>query len=153
MGTLARTASTTCRDEPDGWEATWFDQGDLDFTPTTIRGIKVGYQICTELLFSDRSREIGGAGAHLVAAPRATSGHPRWLLATQMAAVMSGSFVASANRRSYESDTFSGSSWLVSPESEVLAQTTAKTPYVTVSINPEDSVSAKRTYPRNVYIE
>lgn len=61
-------------DEPDGWEATWFQQGDLNFSPLDVHNIRVGFQICTELLFSDTSREIGKAGAHLIAAPRATSG-------------------------------------------------------------------------------
>jgi N-carbamoylputrescine amidase len=70
-----------------------------------------------------------------------------------MAGVMAGSFVASANRRSYDSDTFSGGSWLISPEAEVLAGTTADEPYVTVDIDPSDAESAKHSYPRNVYIE
>src|SRR5206468_682418 len=54
------------------------------------------------LLQSDAqpAREIGREGAHLIAAPRATSGHRRWPMAACMAAVMSGCFVAI--RRSYE---------------------------------------------------
>jgi N-carbamoylputrescine amidase len=51
-------------DQPDGWEATWFAQGDRDFAPLAVGPVSVGFQLCTELLF-----------------------------------VMSGCFVASANRR------------------------------------------------------
>lgn len=137
-------------DEADGWEATWFDRGDLEFSPVTVATLSVGFQICTELLFSDVSRDIGRAGAHLIAAPRATSGHRRWLPAAQMAAVMAGSFVASCNRRSYDSETFSGDSWLISPEGEVLAQTSVNAPFVTVNIDPADAEAAKRSYPRNI---
>lgn len=140
-------------DEPDGWEATWFHQGDLEFSPIKVKAIEVGFQICTELLFSDVSREIGRAGAHLIAAPRATSGHRRWSLAARMAAVMAGSFIASANRRSYDSNTFAGGSWLISPEAEVLAETTADEPYITVEIDPSDAEMAKHSYPRNIYME
>lgn len=116
-----------------------------------MNALKVGFQICTELLVSDVSRDIGCAGAHLIAAPRATSGHRRWLPAAQMAAVMAGSFVASCNRRSHYSETFSGGSWPISPEGEVLAQTRGDEPFVTVDINLADAELAKRSYPRNIY--
>lgn len=77
--------------------------------------LKVGFQLCTELLFSDAAHEIGRGGAQLLAAPRATGGHARWPTAASLAAVMSGCYVASANRRSYESAAFAGRSWVVSP--------------------------------------
>jgi N-carbamoylputrescine amidase len=137
-------------DEPDGWEATWFAQGDRDFTPIATPALTVGFQLCTELLFSQHSREIGRKGAHLIAAPRATSGHRRWPMAACMAAVMSGCFVASANRRSYDSEAFAGRSWLVSPEGEILGETSADMPFLTVDIDLDEAVRAKSTYPRNL---
>ena len=139
-------------DEPDGWEATWFHWGDTDFSPIEVNGLKIGFQICTELLFSDTSREIGQAGAHLLAAPRATSGHRRWVMAACMAAVMAGSFVASTNRRSYDRDDFPGTSWLVSPEGKILAETTAEAPVKTVEVNFVEAEAAKNTYPRSIYM-
>ena len=137
-------------DEPDGWEATWFDQGDLDFTPTDIGVAKVGFQLCTELLFSDRSREIGQRGGTLIAAPRATSDHRRWPAAARMAAVMSGCFVASANRRSVSVGSWPGRSWVVSPEGEFLAATSKSRPIIGVDIDLADSDVAKTTYPRKI---
>ncbi|MEW6265369.1 MAG: carbon-nitrogen hydrolase family protein [Thermodesulfobacteriota bacterium] len=137
-------------DEPDGWEATWFARGDRHFAPLVAGPLTVGFQICTELLFTEPAREIGRAGAHLIAAPRATGGHRRWSMAAGMAAIMSGCFVASPNRRSHESEAFAGRGWLVSPEGEILGETSADTPFLTVEIDLEEAVRAKSTYPRNL---
>jgi N-carbamoylputrescine amidase len=139
-------------DEPDGREATWFARGDRSFTPLKMGELKVGFQLCTELLFTGPAHEIGRAGAHLIAAPRATGGHRRWPMAACLAAVMSGCFVASPNRRSYESEAFAGCSWLVSPEGEILAETSLDSPFRTVEIDLEDAVRAKQTYPRNLTV-
>ena len=139
-------------DEPDGREATWFARGDRHFTPVRIGELTVGFQICTELLFTEASHEIGRAGAHLIAAPRATGAHRRWPIAASLAAIMSGCFVASANRRSKDSEAFAGSSLVVSPEGEVLSETDPGSPYITVEIDLEDAKRAKRIYPRNLTI-
>ncbi len=137
-------------DEPDGWEATWFDFGDLDFTPSELGGIRVGVQLCTELLLSERSREIGAAGGQLIAAPRATGAHPRWQLAARMAAIMSGCFVATANRRSLDGATWPGGSWIVSPDGEVLAETSAERPIASADVELAEADRAKLSYPRNL---
>ncbi len=137
-------------DEPDGWEATWFDRGDLDFSPLTIADLTIGFQLCTELLFTQPAQDIGRAGAQLIAAPRATGGHRRWPMATCMAAVMSGCFVASANRRSYDTEAFPGGSWIVSPEGDMLGETRFDQPFVTVDIDLADADRAKHSYPRNL---
>jgi N-carbamoylputrescine amidase len=139
-------------DEPDAREADWFARGDRHFAPTAIGPVNVGFQLCTELLFSNAAHEIGRGGADLLAAPRATGGHRRWLLAASLAAVMSGCFVASANRRSYESDAFAGRSWVVSPEGEILAETSAAEPIVAVEVDLADAVRAKQSYPRNLVV-
>jgi N-carbamoylputrescine amidase len=139
-------------DEPDGWEATWFAPGDREFAPIKVGQLTVGFQLCTELLFTEPAREIGRGGAELIAAPRATNGHRRWVMAACMAAVMSGCFVASANRRSYENAAFAGCSWLVSPEGEVLGETSADMPFLTVEIDLEEATRAKSTYPRNLAV-
>jgi N-carbamoylputrescine amidase len=71
-------------------------------------------------------------------------------MAACMAAVMSGCFVASTNRRSLDSAAFAGRSWLVSPEGEMLCETSADTPYRTVEIDLDEATQAKDTYPRNL---
>ena len=75
-------------DEPDGWEASWFDRGDRAFPPESAGSVKVGFQLCTELLFSQAAWEIGQQGGQLIAAPRATGGHRRWPMAACQAAIM-----------------------------------------------------------------
>lgn len=137
-------------DAPDGWEATWFARGTLDPAPLVCNGVRVGFQVCTEMLFTDLAWRIGRAGADLIAAPRATSGHRRWRLAAALMGIVSGCFVASANRRSYETDDFAGHSWIVSPEGDILAETTPDAPVATISIDLADVTLAKRTYPRNL---
>ena len=137
-------------EEPDGREATWFARGDRHFTPLTIGELTVGVQLCTELLFTEASQEIGRAGAHLIAAPRATGGHRRWPIAASLAAIMSGCFVASANRRSADNKAFAGRSSVVSPEGEVLCETDLASLYVTVEIDLKDAMRAKRTFPREI---
>jgi len=137
-------------DAPDGWEATWFDRGSLDPSPLSFRDLRVGFQLCTEMLFTELSWKIGRAGAHLIAAPRATGGHRRWRAAASLMAIVSGCFVASANRRSYDRDDFVGQSWVVSPEGEVLTETRAEAPIATVDIDVREATSAKQTYPCNL---
>ena len=92
------------------------------------------------------------SGASRCSARIETSGHRRWPMAACMAAVMSGCFVASANRRSYDSAAFAGRSWLVSPEGEILGETSADMPFLTVEIDLEEATRAKSTYPRNLTV-
>ena len=137
-------------DEPDGREATWFHRGELDPMPLVLDDVRVGFQLCTEMLFTDFAWQMGRAGAQVLVAPRATGGHRRWRTAASLLAIVSGCFVASANRRSYGHNAFSGQSWLVSPEGEVLAETTVDRPFATVEVDLRDAEAAKQTYPRNL---
>jgi len=139
-------------DEPDGWEASWFERGDREFSPQAAGPVRVGFQLCTELLFSHAAWEIGHGGGQLIAAPRATGGHRRWSMAACLAAIMAGCFVASTNRRSYESDAFAGRSWLVSPEGEILVETSADSPFQTAEVDFSAVDQARLTYPRNLII-
>jgi N-carbamoylputrescine amidase len=139
-------------DEPDGWEASWFDRGDREFPAESAGPLRVGFQLCTELLFSHAAWEIGQNGGQLIAAPRATGGHRRWPMAACLAAIMAGCFVASTNRRSYDNDAFAGRSWLVSPEGEILLETSADSPFLTAEIDLTAVDRARQTYPRNLVI-
>ena len=105
-----------------------------------------------ELLFTQAAWEIGHRGGQLIAAPRATGGHQRWPMAACLAAIMAGCFVASTNRRSYDNDAFAGRSWLVSPEGEILLETSAASPFLTADIDLTAADRAKQTYPRNIPI-
>jgi N-carbamoylputrescine amidase len=83
----------------------------------------------------------------LIAVPRATGGHGRWEVATRMAAISGGAFVATANRRGGD---LAGGSWIVGPDGEELARTEAGTPIVTIEIDLAEADAAKLTYPRTV---
>jgi N-carbamoylputrescine amidase len=137
-------------DVPRAREAIWFDQGDSDFSPAACGPLRVGFQLCSEIMFPEHAREIGWADAHLIAQPRATGGARRWRAACEMSAIASGCYVVSANRRSYSRDWFPGDGWLLSPEAELLGETTAAQPFVSVEIDIGAAESAKATYPRDL---
>ena len=73
-------------------------------------------------------------------------------MAACLAAIMAGCFVASANRRSYDSDAFAGRSWLVSPEGEILLETSAESPFLTTEIDLTAVDRARQTYPRTLVV-
>lgn len=138
-------------DAPDGRETIWFDQGDRNFSPVCVGDVRIGFQLCSEIVYAEHAREIGLTGAHLIAQPRATGGNRRWPIASSMSAVTSGCFVASANRRSFDRDWFQGGSWVLSPDAELLAETTKDSPFATAAIDPRQAELAKSTYPRDMH--
>ena len=64
-----------------------------------------------------------------------------------MVAIVSGAFVLSSNCVGGD---FSGHRWVISPEGEVIAETSRDEPFVTVSINLKEAELAKQTYPRYI---
>lgn len=138
-------------DAPDGRETLWFDRDKHNFAPVSVDGMKVGFQLCSEMMYPEHAREIGLAGGHLIAQPRATSGNRRWPIAASMSAVASGCFVVSANRRSFQRDWFPGGGWIISPEAEVLAQTSSDQPFATATIDLSQADAAKASYPRDMH--
>jgi len=142
--------------EEPGWhEATWFSPGPRKFLSIeSANGCRVGFQICTELMFPEWARAYGKQGVHLIAAPRASMAAPRWQVALQMAAIAAGAYAATSNRcapvERAGSAQFGGQAMVVDPEGEVLATTTTRTPFVTVELDLDLAHRAKSTYPRNV---
>ena len=137
-------------DVPIARETLWFSQGDRKFAPVTNDTLRVGFQLCSEIMFPEHAREIGIAGAHLISHPRAGGVGRRWRAACELSAVISGCYLASANRRSYDRDLFSGASWLFSPEAALLAETSVARPFVTTEIDLTVAERAKETYPRDM---
>ena len=68
-----------------GWEETWFDRGSQ--YPEAVRDGEFCFSemVCTELMVSTAARGLGQSGVQVIAAPRATGGHPRWEVASRMA--------------------------------------------------------------------
>ena len=132
-------------------ETLWFSRGDRDFIPVAADAISVGFQLCSEMMFTQCAQKMGLSGAHLVIQPRASGSARRWRIASEMSAVASGSYVASANRRTLRRDLFPGGSWLLSPEAQALCETTEGEPFATAEIDLATADRAKLAYPRDLY--
>jgi N-carbamoylputrescine amidase len=136
-------------DAPTARETLWFHQGDRDFTTVRAGPVDVGFILCSEVMVTENARQLGFLDATLIAHPRASGNGRRWRVATEMSAIASGCFIASANRRSHTQSLFSGGSWLVTPEGEILGETSAEQPFITLEVDLADAVSAKSRYPRD----
>jgi predicted amidohydrolase len=141
-------------DEEGFWEASWYQRGEGDFTPVESGSLRIGFLICTDLWFMERAHRYGKAGVHLVVNPRATGAATidKWLIGGRTAAIVSGAFVLSSNRAGSDGrpPEFGGRGWVIGPEGQVLGQTSAQNPFVTIEIDLLEAERAKQTYPRYV---
>lgn len=111
-----------------GWhESTWFRTKAAGFDVVQLPHIKVRVLLCTELMFNERARAYGRAGAELIVAPRATGqALNSWRTACSMAAIVSGCFVVSSNRKGSASTgvpTFGGGGMAFAPNGEQIGET------------------------------
>lgn len=138
-------------DVPIARETRWFSAGDRNFTPVIADTIGVSFQLCSEVMFTQHAQDMGFDGAHLVVQPRASGSARRWRIASEMSAIASGSYVASANRRTLRRELFSGGSWLLSPAAQTLCETTQEIPFATAEIDLATAQRAKLDFPRDLY--
>lgn len=138
-------------DEAGYHEARWFQPGKSHFRVIQAGRVRVGFLICTEVMFNEHARQYGRQGAHIVAVPRAVGGETlaRWLVSMRMAAIVSGCYVLSSNRSGLDSkgQYFGGRGWVIDPSGEVLAETSPEKPIVFCDIEPERVEQAQREYP------
>lgn len=134
--------------EEEFYERNWFDRNRRDFTLARLQEMAVGFLICTEAMFNEWARHYGRQGANIIAMPRASTRHERWMIAPRMAAIASGAFVISSNR--VDDQLFAGRGLIINPNGDVLAMTSRQTPFVTVDIDLAESAHARKTYPRDV---
>jgi N-carbamoylputrescine amidase len=138
-------------DEEGYYEARWFEAGERHFRVASAGKIRGGFLICTELMFNERAREYGRAGAQVLFVPRATAkpSVPRWRVALRMAAIVSGCYVLSSNRAGTDSkgQLFGGAGMVVTPDGDVGAQTSEATPLVCFEIDTQAVARAQRDYP------
>ena len=140
--------------EPYYWENNWYDRGELRFDICRALGMRIGVQICSEMWFFEWARHYAASKADLLCVPRATphATVKKWLAGGQAAAVCSGAYCLSSsiwNPPGGKTDC-GGVGWIISPEGEVLAETNAESPFVTVEIDLEFARRSKQTYPRYV---
>lgn len=141
-------------DEPGFCEASWYEPGSGAFNVSPEAGATIGFQICTDLWFFDEGRKLGIAGVEIIACPRATpaASVERWIVAGRAAAITAGAFCVSSNRSGAGADgiEFAGAGWIIDPDGDMLALTSADEPFVARDIDVQKARDAKRTYPRYV---
>jgi N-carbamoylputrescine amidase len=142
-------------DEEGYYEARWFQAGERHFHVADAGDVRVGFLICTEVMFNEHARHYGRHGAHVIAVPRAVgrASLPRWLVAMKMAAVVSGCYVITSNRNGVDSkgQEFGGCGWIVDPAGDLVAQTSWASPIVTYDIDLDFVTRAQSEYP--CYVE
>ncbi len=138
--------------EPGGWETAWFDRGDAAFPAYQSRGIRFGLNICTELWALESYGAYAARGVQLILSPRATSSATlaKWFAAGIVAAVRSGAYSLSSNRVD-PSGAGGGGGWIIAPDGEVLARTSAESPWVTVDLDLASQAEGRNGYPRYVF--
>lgn len=138
-------------DEEGYYEARWFEAGERHFNVVPAGDVRVGFLLCTEVMFNEHARHYGRSGAQAILVPRAVgkASLSRWLVAMRMAAIVSGCYVLTSNRGGVDSkgQLFGGRGWIIDPEGEMVAQTSAATPVVFHEIDPELVARAQTEYP------
>jgi len=141
-------------DEKGYYEARWFEAGERHFRVAEAGGVRVGFLICTEVMFNEHARRYGRQGAQLIVVPRTVGREslPRWLVAVRMAAIVSGCYVLSSNRggRDALGQTFGGCGWVVDPRGEVLGETSPANPVIFCDLDLEAVRRAQSEYPCSV---
>lgn len=139
-------------DEPGGWEARWFDQGDPTFPAFHAGALTFGLNICTELWALETYGAYVEQGVQVILSPRATASATaaRWLSVGVVAAVRSGAFSVSSNRVD-PAGACGGMGWIVSPQGRLLATTSPESPFVTIDIDLAASATARAGYPCSVF--
>lgn len=150
-GLIDLHAKAILPEEPGFHEQSWYHGGNGDLRVVDVNGVRIGVLLCSELMATERARELGAAGAAIIGVPRATGDHQRWQIAAQMGAIASGAFVLSSNRSGQSEDatvTFGGRSMIVDPDGSILSETGRDKPFASVSIDLSAAESARLSYPR-----
>ena len=139
-------------DEEGSWEARWFERGSAEFPVYRAGALSFGLNICSELWALETYAAYARQGVHAVLAPRASAAATtaKWMAAGVVAAVRSGAFCLSSNRVD-PTGACGGVGWIISPDGQILATTSAQAPFATIDIDLDASIAAKASYPRNVF--
>jgi len=140
--------------EPGGWEARWFTRSDDDFATFDAGPLRFGLNICTELWALETYGSYANAPLHAIISPRATATATleKWLAVGNVAAVRAGAFGISSNRV-HRDGSCGGVGWIIDPDGQTLALTSADSPSATVDIDLAAAEKARATYPRYVFAD
>lgn len=131
------------------WETSHYEAGKKP--PPVVEcqgGIKVGIQLCSDVMRPSMFQMLAERGAELIAAPRATppESYDRWKLVLQANAITANSFVISTNRPRPEGGVdIGGPSVAIAPNGEILAESTD--PVTVVSLDRSVMEAAQAGYP------
>ncbi len=138
-------------DEEGYYEARWFEAGERHFRVATAGDARVGFLVCTEVMFNEHARHYGRSGAQVILAPRAVGkgSLPRWLVAMRMAAIVSGCYVLTSNRGGADSNGQLFGGWGRSSirKGNGVAQSSQATPFVFHEIDTDFVARAQKEYP------
>lgn len=132
------------------FEAEWWERGRLRFEVGDVEHLKVGFLLCTDVMFLEWARHYGRRGANLIAVPRATPMYSveRWRTVVRAAAILSGCYVASSNRNGTQDGVeFGGHGWIFHPSGDLLAETTPNEPVAVAEVDPAAAERAQQEYP------
>jgi N-carbamoylputrescine amidase len=139
----------------EGWfESEWFRTAKAGFEVMEIDDLRIGALLCTELMFNEKARAYGRAGAHLIAVPRASGRSLKlWKTAGAMAAIASGCYVVSSNRIGSDSGgpTFGGGAYAFAPDGSLLSESDEEHSIVVFDLDKVLAEQQKNNYP--VYVE
>lgn len=139
--------------EPGWFETTWFKTPKPGFELVESDGLRMGALVCTELMFNEKARAYGKAGAHLIAVPRATGLSKNiWKTAGAMAAIVSGCYVVSSNRSGSNSGgpVFGGGAYAFAPDGSLLAEISGGHSIAVFDLDTSLAETQKARYP--VYV-
>ena len=138
--------------EPGNWEGRWFERGDPTFPAFRAGTLSFGLNICTELWALETYATYAAREVQVILSPRASAAatSAKWLAMGVVAAVRAGAFSVSSNRVD-PSGACGGVGWIISPEGDVLAQTTIDEPFATIDIDLGMTVAARASYPCYVF--
>jgi len=145
-------------EEPSFHESKWYSRAEKSFHPfsstwrdsTYEKEVLFGAQVCSDMWFTEHSRQYGKQKCHVLVTPRATGKHSldKWVVGGQAAAVVSGCWGLSSNR--WSDKLFGGRGWITSPDGVVKGVTTHEQPFLTLNIPLLEAEKAKETYPRYI---
>ena len=132
--------------------ARWFHRGDSAFPAFQADALTFGLNICTELWALETYGAYVGQAVQVILSPRETASATaaKWLSVGVVAAVRAGAFSLSSNRVD-PSGACGGVGWIVSPQGQVLATTSAESPFATIDIDLAASAAARVGYPCSVF--
>ncbi len=136
--------------DQEGWrESTWYEPGREGFRTADVLGVRIGLLLCTEIMFTERARQYGAAGAELIVVPRSTPAGAPCEPAALMAALVSGCYVISSSRVGQigHGPEFGGRGFAYAPDGTLLAATSPERPLRVLEIDPGLSRRQKCRYP------